>query len=162
MGAIYSMAAAGWTPVNHADGATALANNSYQAHRTWAATAMVRNIEFYVGGEATSSTPQRMAVRRASTNVATPTNVAPGPYAPGPASAFQGYVTATTGPTVASTTHLVHLAFNAFGGVVRWVAAPGEEIYQITNTAANSDLILDSIAGTGAVSTHAIIEEITI
>ena len=158
--ALYSSAAAGWTPVAHADGASALANNSYQAVRTTAAST-IRTVELFIGGEATSSTVNRMAYRRASTNAATPTNVAPAPLNPlSAASVHQGYVAATTGPTIASTTHLGNFAFNAFGGVVRWVAAPGEEIWATASTAPNGEMVLDSISGTGIVSTHIINEEI--
>lgn len=159
---MYSMAAAGWTPVAHADGASALANNSYQAQRTTAATNIIRIVEVFIGGEATSSTVNRMALRRCSTNAGTPTAVTPGPYgiSGSQASTAAGYVAATTGPTIASTTHPLNLAFNAFGGVIRWVAAPGEEFYQATATAANSESVIDSISGTGVVSTHAVFEEL--
>jgi hypothetical protein len=50
------------------------------------------------------------------------------------------------------------LAFNAFGGVIRWVAAPGEEIWSSAG-GATGEQILSSISGTGAVSTHMIFEE---
>lgn len=155
----YSNAAAGWTPVAHADAASALASNSYQAVRTTAAST-IRTTEIFVGGEATSSTVNRMAYRRASTNAATPTNVAPAPLNPLSAAAVhQGYVAATTGPTIASTGHLLNLAFNAFGGVIRWVAAPGEEIWATASTAPNGEMVLDSVSGTGVVSSHIVDEE---
>jgi hypothetical protein len=155
----YNSSAAGWTPVAHADGATALVNNSYQAVRTTAAST-IRTVEVFVGGEATSSTVNRMAYRRASTNAGTATNTAPAPLSPFSAAAVhQAYVAATTGPTVASTGHLLNLAFNAFGGVIRWVAAPGEEIWATASTAPNGELVLDSVSGIGVVSTHLINEE---
>ena len=101
-----------------------------------------------------------MALRRCSTDVATPTNVVPGPLNPLSAvSVFQGYVAATTGPTIASTAHLGEFTFNAFGGVVRWVAYPGEEIYITALTAPNGEVVLDSISGTGVVSTGVHVEE---
>lgn len=156
----YNAAAAGWTPVAHADGASALANNSYQAVRT-TSTSTLRITEVFLGGEATSSTVNRHAVRRNSTNAATPTNVAPGPLNPlSQAAVSQGYVAATTGPTIASTNHLLNLAFNAFGGIIRWVAAPGEELWATASTAPNGEITLDSISGTGLVSSHIIFEEI--
>lgn len=156
----YTTAAAGWTPVNHADGASSLANNSYQSLRAVAASTD-RVTEVFVGGEASSSTVNRMAVRRNSTNGATPGSGTPAPLSPlSAASAAQGYVTAATGPTIASTGHLLNLAFNSFGGVIRWVAAPGQELYCTTATAPNSELTFDSVAGTGAVSSHLIFEEL--
>ena len=150
----YTHGAVGWTPVNHADGASALANNSYHAVRSANAADIQRIVEVFVGGEATSSTVNRMALRRLSTNATTPTNQTPAPlnYASA-ASNAQGYVAAATGPTIASTAHLLNLAFNAFGGLIRWVAAPGEEIYFGTATAPNAEINLDSISGTGLVST---------
>ena len=155
----YAHSAGGWTPVAHADGATALANASYQALRTTAASTL-RVIEVMVSGEATSSTVNRMALRRLSTNGATPTNQVPAALNPlSAASVSQGYVAATTGPTIASTVHLLHLALNTFGGVVRWVAAPGEEVYATASTAPTGEIVLDSISGTGVVSTHMLFEE---
>ena len=155
----YTAAAAGWTPVAHADGASALANASYQALRTTTASTL-RVTEVFVGGEATSSTVNRMSLRRLSTNATTPTDVAPAPLNPLSAAAIsQGYSASATGPTIASTGHLLNLALNAFGGVVRWVAAPGQEIWATAQTAPNGQLVLDSISGTGIVSTHLIFEE---
>jgi hypothetical protein len=158
--AFYTSALAGWTPVAHADAASALANASYQAVRN-TANSTIRLTEVFIGGEATTSTVNRMAVRRNSTNGATPTDVAPGKLNPLSASAVhQGYSAATTGPTLASTAHPLNLAFNAFGGIIRWVAAPGEEIWAGTATAPNAELTLDSISGTGLVSSHMICEEL--
>ena len=155
----YTAAANGWTPVAHADGASALANASYQAVRTTTAST-IRVTEAFVGGEATSSTVNRMSLRRLSTNATTPTDVAPAPLSPLSApSLSQGYVASATGPTVASTGHLLNLAMNAFGGVIRWVAAPGQEIWATAQTAPNGQLVLDSVSGTGIVSTHLIFEE---
>src|SRR3972149_4090102 len=125
----YSHSAAGWTPIDHADGASSLANASYQALRTTAASTL-RVVEVFIGGEATASTVNRMALRRLSTNAGTPTNQVPAALnSLSAASVSQGYVAATTGPTIASTVHPLHFAFNAFGGVVRWGAAPGEGVW---------------------------------
>lgn len=160
----YNTNAAGWTPINHADGATALVSNSYQALRTTTGSNMVRVVEIFLGGEATSSTVNRMAYRRCSTNAATPTALTPAPLSAmtAVASVAAGYVAATTGPTIANLAngHLLNLAFNAFGGVIRWVAAPAEEIYNMGTAANNSESVLDSINGVGQISTHIIFEEI--
>ena len=157
----YAVGAQGWTPVNHADGASALANNSYQGLRTTTAANTIRLIEVFVGGEAVASTVNRMAYRRVSTQVATPTAVTPGGLNPASqASLAAGYVAATTGPTIASTAHLLDIAFNTFGGVVRWVAAPGEEIYQLGTAGPNTEGVFDSIAGLGVVSSNIKFEEL--
>lgn len=155
----YTHGAPGWTPIAHADSAAALANNSYHAIRTTAASTL-KLIEAFLGGEATSSTVNRMALRRLSTNGATPTNQVPAALNPLSAAAVsQGYVAATTGPTIAATQHLLNLAINAFGGIIRWVAAPGEEIVATAATAPNGELCLDSITGTGLISTDLKFEE---
>lgn len=158
--AMYATARAGWTPIAHADSASSLADASYHAWRTTtASTLKVQDV--IVGGEATSSTVNRMSVRRLSTNASTPTDVAPGPLNPlSAASVSQSYSAASTGPTIAATSHLLNLAFNAFGGFVRWVAAPGEELWFTAQTAPSGQGVLDSISGTGIVSTSVIFEEL--
>lgn len=159
MGVLYSTAVSGWTPVAHADGAASLANNSYHGLRTETSN-QIRITEVFIGGEATSSTVNRMSLRRLSTNSSTPTNLTPGPLHPwSAASAANHFVAATTGPTIASTVHLLDLALNVFGGIIRWVAHPGEEIWALNSTAPNGEVALDSISGTGVVSTNLIFEE---
>ena len=156
----FGSAFAGWTPVAHADGASSLADSSYSAVRTTTAST-IQICEVSVSGEATSSTVNRMALRRLSTNATTPTDVVPAKFNPLSAAAVtQGYRVATTGPTIASTDHLLHVGINAFGGIYRWVAAPGEEIWATAQTAPSGQIVLDSVAGTGVVSTHIIFEEL--
>lgn len=157
--AMFQTAVAGWTPVAHADGASSLADNSYHALRT-ETTSTMRIVEVFIGGEATSSTVNRMSLRRLSTNASTPTDQTCAALNPLSQAALANfYVAATTGPTIASTVHLLNLAFNAFGGIIRWVAAPGEEIWATAATAPNGQVALDSISGTGVVSTHVTFEE---
>ena len=118
-------------------------------------------MELFIGGEATASTVNRMSLRRLSTNAATPTNQVPAAANPlSGASVSDGFVAATTGPTIASTQHLANLALNTFGGVIRWVAAPGEELWATAGAAPDGELCLDSISGTGIVSTDVKFEEI--
>lgn len=156
----YTTARAGWTPVAHADGASSLADASYHAIRTTAAST-ARIVEVYIGGESTASTVNRMSVRRLSTNANTPTDVAPAALNPLSAAAVsQGYSAATTGPTIAATGHLLNLALNTFAGIVRWMAMPGEELWGTAQTAPNGQIVLDSISGVGVVSTHIVFEEI--
>ena len=155
----YTTARAGWTPVAHADSASSLADASYHAVRTTAASTL-RVVEVFIGGEATASTVNRMSFRRLSTNANTPTDIAPAKLNPlSPASVSQGYSAATTGGTIAATGHLLNLAFNAFAGIVRWMAMPGEEIWATAATAPSGELVLDSISGVGVISTHIIHEE---
>lgn len=155
----YTTARAGWTPVAHADGAATLADASYHAVRTTTASTL-RVVEVFIGGEATASTVNRMSFRRLSTNSSTPTNVTPAPLNPlSAASVSQSNSAATTGPTIASTGHLLNLAFNAFAGIIRWMAMPGEEIWLTAGTAPNGEALLDSISGVGVISTHIVHEE---
>ena len=157
----YSSGAAGWTPAAFADGGT-LTNSNHHSLRAWSALETDRIVEVFIGGEAASSSVDRMAVRRHSTQSVGPTNVAPAPLHPGSAvSTAQSFVlVATTQPVIASTQHLVNLAFNSFGGVVRWVAAPGEELYFAGNTAATNEVSLSAVTGTGIVSSHFIHEQL--
>jgi hypothetical protein len=159
MGAIFATSVAGWTPVAHADGASALANSSYHGLRNAAVTDITKVTEVFIGGEATSSTVNRMALRRTSTVVSTPTNVAPAPMGQsGLASSQQQFVLATTGPTIASTTHLGTYALNTFGGIIREAMTPGQEPVSVGTAQPNAEFILDSISGTGVVSTNVIFE----
>ena len=157
--AVFATAANGWTPVAHADSAATLADNSYHAVRT-ETTSTLKVTDIIIGGEATSSTVNRMALRRLSTNASTPTDqtcAAMNPLSQAALSNF--YVAATTGPTIAATVHLGMFSLNVFGGVVRWVPPPGEEVWATAATAPNGQLILDSISGTGVVSTSVFFEE---
>lgn len=159
----YSTARTGWTPVAHADGASALATASYHAIRAVAASTLQVKEVVVVGEAPSSSTVNEMRMRRASTNAtATITDVAPGPLNPlSAASASQSFsATSGTGPTIASTSHLIVAGINAFGGIFRWVPDPGGEVWATTATAPNSQLILDSVAGTGVVSTGIEFEEL--
>lgn len=162
----YNTSANAWTPVALADSATmttATFNNAYQALR--AATAGIdRVIEVFMGGEATSSTVNQMTVRRHSTHSTGQVNVVPAALNPlSAASVAQGFVTLTAGTSGvvgAATAHLLNVSFNAFGGIIRWVAAPGEELYITANTAPNDEISLASVTGTGKLSSHIVFEEL--
>ena len=124
-------------------------------------TSTLKVTDIIIGGEATSSTVNRMSLRRLSTNGATPTDqtcAAMNPLSQAALANF--YVAATTGPTIASTVHLGMFSMNAFGGVVRWVPPPGEEVWITAATAPNGELVLDSISGIGVVSTSLMFEEV--
>lgn len=156
--AMYQTEFNAWTPGAKADNVIETASG-YHAVRTTAASTL-RIVEVFVGGEATSSTVNLMVLRRWATNAATPTDVVPGKLNPLSAAAVsQSYQTASTQPTSATTAHLLNLSFNAFGGVIRWVAAPGEEIWATAATAPNGEIGLGSQTGAGVVSSHITIEE---
>ena len=124
---------------------------------------IARTNEVSIGGEATSSTVNVWTIRRHTTASTTPTNRVPVPFNPySVASVFQGFITASTNPTVAALAtiqHVINLSFNTFGGIVRWVAAPDEEIYVITASANNNEVSLSTVTGAGVASSHYVVEE---
>lgn len=127
---------------------------------TSSATTIDRIIEWFLGGEATSSTVNRMGVARSTVVGTTPVAVTPALLNPRSAAAgAAAFSTFTTQPTFAAVP-LATLAFNAFGGVVRWVAAPGEEMYVVGGTAADTQISLRSISGAGVMSADVKFEEL--
>ena len=156
----YTSAADGWTAAAIADAAS-LTNSNHQSLRCWSSTVAARVIEVFIGGEATSSTVNRMTVRRHSTQGATPTNTVPAQLNPfSPAARITGFVLCASTQPVVQAGHLANLAFNAFGGIIRWVAAPGEEMYITGTIAANNEVSITSLSGVGVVSTHFVFEEL--
>lgn len=156
----FTCAPASWTTAAVAASAN-LVNSNYQSIRSWSVTVVDRITEIYVGGEATSSTVIAMAARRNGTQATTPTNVVAAglsPFSAAPAGNFH-QLAATPGVTGAVTAQLLKLSLNAFGGVVRWVAAPGEELYVIGATAPNNEISLSAITGSALIGAHVIFEE---
>lgn len=160
-----------WTPVANADNA-ALVNNNYQ--NIGASNAAVGLIvsEIYLGGQATSSAVAIMQFARNMTQIATPAALT-APNADGalvtltgPTQAQFGSITAvaaTTGPSRSNaiTAARLNLSLNTFGGIVRWVAYPGEE-WQIQGVTVNvSETSLSGYTGTAAscpIGSHIIYE----
>ena len=120
----------------------------------------------YMGGEASStSSPSIMVLARDSTVGAAVTagttrnaltdgsSTAPG------TTAVTGHI-ATTKPQRSSTLHLLDLSFNAYGGIVRWVASPDQAISVVGNTASLGEVSLSAFTGgtTGAMSGHCLYE----
>lgn len=129
-----------------------------------------RNVvsEIYFGGEAPSTSSPTLMVYARSSQVTTGgltggrTALLDG-SATAPASAPLAGTTATTvQPQRSSTLHLLHLSFNAYGGIVRWVAAPGSEIAIVGNTASLGEATLSAFTGgtPGATSGHIIFETV--
>jgi hypothetical protein len=162
--------AASWksiTPTATAD-ATNLVDSTYPLILQGGSATMRLNVsEVYMGGEAPSaSSPCIMVLARDSTVAATVTagttrnaaldgsGTAPGTLA------TVGHI-ATTKPQRSATLHLLDLSFNAYGGIVRWVARPGEEPSVVGNTASLGEMSLSAFTGgtTGAMSGHVIYEE---
>lgn len=131
-------------------------------------TQRVNILEIYEGGQAGSSTPTLMILSRDSTVAVTNS------YGTGATDAAMDASTAalaappltgntnSTKPQRSSSLHLLNLSFNAFGGVVRWVAPPGEEISVIGNTASLGEVSFSAFTGgtPGPMGGHLIYEAI--
>jgi len=156
-----------FTPVAVADG-TAFTDNGYLALQGGSTTQRSNILEVQMGGQAGASAPTIMELARDSTVAATsigPGTNGRGPVALDPASAALAAPplavgSSTTKPQRSSTLSLLELAFNAFGGIMRWVAAPGEEIGVLGNTASLGEISLSAFTGgtPGLMSAHIIFE----
>jgi hypothetical protein len=162
--ALYSLSFSGTTPEvidgsQYAEPIKAIVTGS---------TAGVKVTEIYIGGEAGSSTVNRLVVNRPSAGGTYSVSVTPAPTNPlSPAATgwtargqLSGRATASPKPTHA-TADVLDLAFNAYGGIVRWVAPPNAEIIVVGSTIGYGELaILSSRSGTGVVSGHVIVEQL--
>lgn len=154
-----------WTPAAIAD-TTNLTTLQFMALQGGSSTQRLQLIEVYMGGLAGASAPAQMILSRDSTVFAGATSNAVKNASLDPATAalaappLAQNVGSTTLPQRSSTLYLLTLAFNAFGGIVRWVAAPGEEIGILGNTQPNGEVSLSSAStGTpGLMSSHFIYE----
>lgn len=166
MGARYSLSTSSVTPTATAD-TTNLANTTYLGILQGGNATMRLNLaEIYMGGEAAAaSSPSLMVLARDSTVGAT---VVAGSTrsalldasGTAPATTAVSGNSATTLPQRSATLHLLHLSFNAYGGIVRWVARPGEEPSVVGNTASLGEVSLSAFTGgtTGAMSSHILYE----
>jgi hypothetical protein len=130
------------------------------------ATQRCNILEIYEGGQAGASSPMIMILSRDSTIAATNSYgtgqmdaALDGATAALAAPALTGN-TNTTKPQRSSTLHLLNLGFNGFGGIVRWVFAPGEEISTIGNGTTTGEVSLSAFTGgtMGAMGAHMIYE----
>jgi hypothetical protein len=152
-----------WTPVAVAD-TTAFTDGGYVAIQGGTSTQRVIVSEVYMGGLAGASSPAQMILSRDSTvGVTALTGVLT--EGKDPSSAALGspplaFSASTTKPQRSATRQLLMLAFNAFGGVVRWVAPPGGEIGLLGNTASLGEVSLShaSTGTPGLLSTHLVYE----
>jgi hypothetical protein len=160
---------AGITPAAVADGVAFTSGQQFADYYGASATQRTVFFEFYMGGLAGASSPTPMIVSRDSVlavgagsfsgTVGADNNMASGTAALA-APLNVGNVFATSYNTRTLVNHLINLSFNAFGGIVRWVAAPGEEITITGNTAALGTLCLSCFTGgtPGLLGGHVIYE----
>lgn len=157
-----------FTPTQQASGG-ALTSTTYMGLLGGSSTQLTNVLEYYIAGMATSSAPTALCFARCSTIATTPTALAaPGTDAPmHPATAalaapLTEFVAASTGPirSAATTDTRIVLGLNAFGGIVRYNAAPGQEFSMLGNTASNGESVLSSenVGTAGLVNAHIMYE----
>lgn len=156
--------AVNWTPTATAD-AAALANGTYQALKGGSAIQILCVLEIMVSGFAGASSPTILQMARSGTIETTPTALS-APNSDGPAHPSTAalaappvsLVAAAAGPQRSSATSDARLdmGLNAFGGIKRWVAAPGAEWWILGNVASGGESILSAFSGgtVGAISSH--------
>lgn len=163
-----SFSEATYTPTAIAD-ATNIANATYQAIGASNNTTGLLVSEIYIGGQASASSINIMQFARDSQLGATPTALA-APNTDGPLNSLTPaaqvgsitYTASTSAPQRSNTTTSARLtlSLNVFGGIVRWVAYPGEEwgIFGTTVSASESTLSAFTGGSAGLCGSHIIYE----
>lgn len=148
---------------------TAIASSTYMALRGGSGTQLSDILEVEVAGLSGSSAPCILQLARASTIAITPTALA-APNSDGPAhpstaalaAPTVSFIAAATGPQRSAVTSdaRLNLGLNLFGGIVRWVAAPGAQWSILGNTAPLGESVLSAFTGSiaGAMSGHIVYE----
>ncbi len=155
------------TPTATAD-TTNLVDSTYPFAIQGGSSTQKTNIsEVFMGGQATTSAPTIMVLARDSTvgvTLTADTTLNDAPLS-APTAALAAAVTsfnkATTKPQRSSTLSLLNLSFNAFGGIVRWVAPDVSSfISMVGNTASLGEISLSAFTGgtTGLLGAHMIFE----
>lgn len=155
-----------WTPAAVADTAN-MTSGQFMALQGGTSTQRNDIQEVYLGGEAGASSPTFMNLARDSTVGATLSiaNAGASDGALDPATAALAappvaFDTASTKPQRAATLARLALSFNAFGGIVRWVAPPGGEFKLLGNAASLGEASLSAFTGgtPGLMSSHLVYE----
>ncbi len=165
--AMYSASIPTYTTSAIAD-TTNITTQTFVAIQGGGSTQRLKITEVYVGGQATSSAPQYLLLARDSTVFSGATSngvrqaLLDGSGTAAATVALTQNVGSTTLPQRSATLSLLNLTFNAFGGIVRWVAAPGSEISTVGNTASLGEVSLSGFTGTtaGLVGAHIIYEAV--
>lgn len=146
--------------------ATNLANTTYPFILQGGNGTQRNNIfEVYIAGHGAASSVEIMALARDSTVGATVVaggtrNALQDGSGTAPATIAVVGNSATTLPQRSATLWLLTPSFNAFGGIVRWQARPGEDISVVGNTASLGEVSLSAFTGAAsvAVSAHMLYE----
>ncbi len=154
------------TPTAVAD-TTAMTDGTYfGVFQGGTATQRLKFQEIFLGGQAaSSSSPTYWQLARDSTVGATAgsyggTLTLTDATSTAPATAPVVNDHWTTKPQRSATAKLLNLSFNAYGGVVRWVPSPDEDISVVGNTASLGEASLSAFTGgtPGACGGHVIFE----
>lgn len=130
---------------------------------TAASTSIDRIAEVLISGTATSSAVNRQGLVRHTVNGTTPSAITLTKQNPQSGSAAASAASSFTGAPTFASQNATNFALNAFGGIVRWVAAPGEEFYLVGAAGAGSQegsLTAKNGAGGGTQSAHVLFEEL--
>lgn len=152
-----------WTPTAVAD-TTNFTSGGYHALQGGSTTQQLNIQEVKCSGLAASSAPMQLVMARDSTvgvTLSGTTNAALSPATAALAAPMVSHNTSTTKPQRSSTLYLLDLAFNAFGGVIRWAAIdPSEVVTVLGNTASFGEVSISSLSGgtPGLMSDHIIYE----
>jgi hypothetical protein len=140
------------------------ATTQWMAVKGGAATQIIDFLEFLISGMASASAPGEFTVAFSSTLGATVTTLAT-PGSDGPmnvnATALANptipYFAATTGPFPSNSAALpkINLGLNAFGGIIRWNAAPTQQWTSVGNATNGGETVLWNYAGSGSVTAQA-------
>lgn len=156
--------ASNWTPTATGD-TTALGNATHMTLQGGSATQLLMLLEIMVTGFAGASAPTVLQWARCSNVGTTPTALA-APNSDGPmhpstaplAAPPVPFTAASAGPqrSSATTDARLDMGLNAFGGIKRWVAAPGAEWFLLGNAASAGCSTLSAFTGgtPGALSAH--------
>jgi hypothetical protein len=157
-----------WTPAATAD-TTALASGTYMGVKGGSTSQRIAINEIYIDGMAGASAPTPLTFGRSSTLATTPTALA-APASDGPADGATAALAAppvtftaaaTGGQRSALTTDAkLHLGLNAFGGIVRYNASPGQEFIITGNTTPLGEAYLSSqnLGTPGLIDAHIMYE----
>lgn len=142
-----------WTPTAVADTTTQTANGACFL-QGGSSTQKLNIMEVALTGMAAASAPTLMVLARDSTvgvtSITLGTNGKNAALDPATAALAAPQVagfSATTMPQRSSTLHLLQCGINAFGGIYRWLAAPGEELGVLGNTASLGEVSLSAFTG---------------
>ena len=143
------------------EGATPVAGNMMLGLTT-GLQEIAKVTEIRIGGEAASSTKNRMAVRRSTSNLTTPTAQTPAKKSStSPAAYTDASTTATGEPTTAAAPAIWTESLDAHGNTIHWIAPEEADALLVQGaTAGNNEITLESSSGTGVVSIEIVFEEV--